>query len=390
MFDNIRGVLHIRADGEKIYSFINELKSERIVCKGQKCKNNSFYCRIYESSFKTVEKIALKYNISVNIIKKYGLRYKFLRYRKRFGLFAGLILVPLFILFISNTVVIININGNEKNSREQIISALEDIGIKKGASISDIDFRYAEQKLRLSLDDVVWTAIRHTGCRITVDIDESDGSPEILKERTPANIIASRDAQIVSVNVLMGHLVKLVNDGVKKGDVIISGIYSDDKGNIRTVHSIGNITGIYNESVVFTQNFNCIERNPTGFSKQRNYFEMFGFRIPLFIKDELPPDYEYTENTSHFSLMKNELPFGIVKTEYIEYQDYDVVYSEEQAEKLLMDKIIRYENNFMNDIEILEKDIQKNIFDDHIDYIVNYRLKGEIGISEDVFTGKPD
>ena len=141
---------------------------------------------------------------------------------------------------------------------------------------------------------------------------------------------------------------------------------------------------------VFTQNFNCIERNPTGFSKQRNYFEMFGFRIPLFIKDELPPDYEYTENTSHFSLMKNELPFGIVKTEYIEYQDYDVVYSEEQAEKLLMDKIIRYENNFMNDIEILEKDIQKNIFDDHIDYIVNYRLKGEIGISEDVFTGKPD
>ena len=55
-----------------------------------------------------------------------------------------------------------------------------------------------------------------------------------------------------------------------------------------------------------------------------------------------------------------------------------------------MDKIIRYENNFMNDIEILEKDIQKNIFDDHIDYIVNYRLKGEIGISEDVFTGKTD
>lgn len=388
MFDNIRGVIFFRADGEKIYPFINELKNQGIVCKNQRCINNSFYGQIYADKLNIVNEIAEEYKIILTIEKKKGMKYKFLKYKRRYGFFAGLILVPLFILFISNTIVIIEINGNESISREQIISALEESGIKKGASISSVDFGYAEQRLRLSLDDVVWTAIRHTGCRVVVDIDESGKSPEILKERTPSNIIATRDAQIVSVNVLTGQLVKLINDGVKKGDVIISGIYSDEKGKIRCVHSLGEITGIYNDSIIFTQNFENTERNPTGNITEQKFFEMFGFRIPMFIKNDLPYDFEYTESTTPLMFYDNELPFGIIKTEYIEYCDYDVIYSEEQAEKLLMEKIERYERNFLGSVEIIERDIQKNISDDHMDYIVNYKLKGEIGTNEEIFVSK--
>lgn len=385
MFDNIRGIIYFRADGDKIYPFINAIKSEGIVCKNQKCINNSFYGKIYADSWNILCSTAEKYGISVTIEKKKGMRYKVLRYKKRYGFLAGLIIIPAFMFFISDTIVVIEINGNEKNSDRQIISALEDIGIKKGARISDINFTEAENKLRLNLDNVVWSAIRHTGCRVVIDIDESEEEPDVLKERMPANISASRDAQIVSVNVLMGQLVKMVNEGVKEGDIIISGVYSDSKGKINYVHSLGNVIGIYNESVVFSQNFNSSERNPTGDVTEQKYFEMFGFRIPLFIKKDLPYDYEYTENISPLMLYDNRLPFSMVKTQYIEYETSDVVYSEEETESLLMEKVIRYENNFMKDIEILERDIQKNKFDDRIEYIVNYKLKGEIGETSEIF-----
>ncbi len=385
MFDNVRGVILFRADGDKIYQFINAVKSEGIICKNQRCRNNSFYGEIYADCWKKLLKIAEFYNITLTIEKKRGMKYKVLRYKKRYGILAGMVLVPLFIFLVSDTVVIIEINGNEKNTDIQILSALEDAGIKKGSRISDVNFQDIENHLRLSLDNVVWTAIRHTGCRVVIDIDESEKEPEILKERISANIIASKDAQIVSVNVLMGQLVKMIDEGVKKGDVIISGIYSDSKGKINTVHALGNVTGIYNESVIFSQNFNDVERNPTGITIKQKYFEMFGFRIPLFIKKDLPYDFEYAENISPVMFMENQLPFAVINTEYAEYKSTDVIYSQEETEGILMQKIIRYENNFLKDVEILERDIQKNICEDKIEYIVNYKLKGEIGITSEIF-----
>ncbi|MGN0606824.1 MAG: sporulation protein YqfD [Oscillospiraceae bacterium] len=390
MFDNIRGVVRFCAEGSRLYQFINAIKEKGIICKNQRCINNKFYGNVYNSDFKYIEEIASDYGISVNIAGKKGLIYKLMKYRKRYGFMAGLIIVPLFIVFISGRAVIIEINGNEKNSDEQIISILADAGIEKGGSLSDVDYGYAEQYLRLNLDNVVWVGIRHTGCRVVVDIDEGEDMPEIISERTPANIVSAKDAQIVSVNVLVGQLDKLVNDGVKKGDILISGVYSDDKGNIRCVHSLGSIIGIYNESVVFSQSFENTERNSTDNIIEQNFLEAFGFRIPLFIKKDLPYDFEYTENTEPFELFGKELPFGIVNTEYTEYVSENVTYSEEQAENILMEKVERYERNFISDAEILERDIQKNISDDRIEYIVNYKLKGEIGTTEEILMGRPE
>lgn len=390
MFDNIRGITHFKAEGGKIYSFINALRNQKIICKNQRCINNCFYAQIYSDRLNLIYSTASQYGVNISVLKKQGLKYKFLKYKKRFGIMAGIVLVPLFIMFISDTVVIIEINGNEKNSTQQVLSVLSDTGIKKGASVSDIDFVYAEQYLRLGLDDVVWTAIRHTGCRIVVDIDESESEPEILKEKMASNIIASKDAQIVSVNVLSGQLVKIINDGVKKGDIIVSGIYSDSKGHIRNVHALGNITGIYNDSVVFSQNYSDIQHNPTGNTVNEKYLEAFGFRIPLFIKKNLPASFEYTETITPFMFMDNELPFAVVKSQYEEYSDFNVIYDTSEAEKILMDKIQRYENNFLKDTEILERNIQKNPSDDKMEFIVTYKLKGEIGQNEELLLKADD
>ncbi len=386
MFENIRGIIVFRAEGDKIYQFINAIKSEGIVCKNQRCINNCFYGEIYADKWRKLLRLSERYNMQLSIERKKGWKYKVLKYKKRYGILAGLILIPVIILMVSNTIVIIEINGNEKISDTQIISALEDIGIKKGAKISETDFANAESLLRLSLDNVVWTAIRHTGCRVVVDIDESEKEPELLNERIPANIVASKDAQIVSVNVLMGQLKKLIGEGVREGEVVISGIYSDKKGQIMHVHALGDIIGIYDESVIFSQEFNGSERFKTGNILEQKYFEIFGFRIPLFIKKDLFDDYEYFENTEHFEIYEKRLPFGIVTERYTEYSERDIVYSQEQVEGELMQKVIRYENNFLKDTEILEREIQKDIKDDKIDYIINYRLKGNIAQTKEIFS----
>lgn len=388
MFDNIRGVIRFCASGTKLYPFINAVKDEGIICKNQRCYGNKFYGSVYHSDMKYIEDIAEDYDISITVTNRNGLVYKAAAYRRRYGFIAGMIIVPLFIVFISSRAVIIEINGNERNSDKQVIDLLEDAGIKKGASLRNVDFGYVEQYLRLNLDSVVWTAVRHTGCRVVIDIDESDEIPEILKERTPANIISSKNAQIVSVNVQMGQLERLINEGIKKGDILISGVYADDKGNIRCVHALGSVIGVYDESIIFSQPFSNSERVKTGKTVEQKYLESFGFRIPMFIKKNLPDDYEYSEKTEIIEFMDKKLPFGIVDTKYTEYTTEDVVYTQEQAEDILNEKIKRYEKNFLSDCEIMEKNIEKIVLEDRIDYIVKYKLKGEIGKTEEILINK--
>ena len=58
MFDNIRGVIRFRANGIKLYSFINAIRESRIICTAQECKNDEYYGEIYSSSLKELQELA--------------------------------------------------------------------------------------------------------------------------------------------------------------------------------------------------------------------------------------------------------------------------------------------------------------------------------------------
>ena len=76
-------------------------------------------------------------------------------------------------------------------------------------------------------------------------------------KNTPCNIVASRDAQIKNVRLYSGMLVPMVGDGVKKGDIIVSGVVDTKYGRSFYVHSIGEITGIYTEKMTFSKPLEC-------------------------------------------------------------------------------------------------------------------------------------
>ena len=54
MFDNIRGVIRFRANGIKLYSFINAIRESRLYVL-QECKNDEYYGEIYSSSLKELQ-----------------------------------------------------------------------------------------------------------------------------------------------------------------------------------------------------------------------------------------------------------------------------------------------------------------------------------------------
>lgn len=387
MLKNIRGVISIEAAGDNIYRFINSLRELHIVCTSQKCKNGKFTAQIYSRDLDKVEAAAEKFNISLTIIKRKGLRFKAYAYRFRFGVIIGILIVLGFVFYLSNTVVTIEVCGNNAITNQQVISALSDIGIYKGRFIPDIDFHSCEQRLRLSIPEIAWTGIRHTGSRIVVDITETVETPEMVNDDIPCNIVASKDAQITYTEIYAGQLLRKTGDGVKKGDIIVSGTVDDGNGHFLKKHAMGKIKGLYNEEIIFTQPY---EENGQIYSEDiqtRKYFDFFGFRIPLFFSNIDSETYDYNESTTKFTFLGFEIPLGIVHCSYEPFTYDKITYSEKEADIKLQQQTALHEKNFYDSkgITVVNRKIEKKSTDKDMQYKVYYTLEGDIGKDWEIY-----
>ncbi len=387
MLKNIRGIVSFEAKGDNLYKFINAVRESHIVCTSQSCRDGVFTGQIYGSNVSAVERLAEEFNINFKITHKKGMRFKVYANRFRFGIIIGVFIAIGFVFYMSNRVVTIEVCGNSSISERQIIASLEAIGIYKGRFIPDIDFHSCEQKLRLSIPEISWTGIRHTGSRIVVDVTEVVPSPPMVNDDIPCNIVSDKDAQITYAEVYAGSLSRKIGDAVKKGDIIISGIVDDGNGHFLKKHAMGKIMGIYKEEIVFLQNFEEQGQVYSDETESRRYFDFFGFRVPLFFSDVKHKTYDYAESTTHFKFLGFEIPLGIVHCNYSPFTSKTVTYTEDEAEIKLQQQASLYEKNFYDskNIKVLERQIEKKLYDEKIEYKISYTLEGEIGSDYEIY-----
>lgn len=387
MLKNIRGIVTVEAEGNNIYQFINTIRKRHIVCTSQKCRNGKFTAQIYSRDLNKIEAEAESLGINLIVIKRSGMRFKAYAYRFRFGIIIGILMVLGFIFYLSNTVVTIEVVGNNEVTNQQVISALYDIGIYKGKFIPDIDFHSCEQKLRLSIPEISWTGIRHTGSRVVVDISEAVETPEMVNDDIPCNIVALKDAQITYTEIYAGQLIRKVGDGVKKGDIIVSGTVDDGNGHFLKKHAMGKVKGIYKEEIVFTQLFEESGQIYSNNTENRKYFDFFGFRIPMFFSGVDDKTYDYSESTTKFTFFGVELPLGIVHCNYKPFVYEKVNYSEKEADIMLQQQTALHEKNFYDskDISVIERNIEKKITENEMKYIISYTLEGNIAEDWEIY-----
>ncbi len=387
MLKNIKGIISIEARGDNLYKFINAVREQRIVCTAQTCKDGVFTAQIYGSDVHKISELADNFDIEIKVIKKKGVRFKIYSNRFRVGIIIGVLIVCGFIFYLSNRVVTIEVNGNTVVTKQQIITSLESVGIYRGKFIPDIDFHRCEQRLKLSIPEISWTGIRHTGSRIIVDINEAVESPDMVNNNIPCNVISSKDAQITYAEVYAGKLSRKIGDGVKKGDIIISGTVDDGNGHFLKKHAMGKILGIYKEEIVFSQAFEEKGQVYADTIESRKYFDFFGFRIPLFFKNVESKTYDYNETVTPFKFLGFEIPLGMIHCNYHPFTLQTISYTQEEADEKLEQQTALHEKNFYDSkgIKIIERKITKQIYEDKIEYKINYTLEGEIGIDWEIY-----
>lgn len=378
MKNQIRGCVKINAQGKNIYGFINRLHTERITIFRQYVKNGILSAEIYRSDLNAVSEIAEETDIKLSHFEYDTISNEIIRRKGRFGIILGIILILGASLYFSSVVVTIEIQGNTTVSDTVIMSALSEIGIDEGTQFGQINYVWSENQLRLMIDKIAWVGMHRTGHRLVVEVTEIVEKPDMLIERIPCNVVASHDAEIVSTTVQDGQLMHIVGDYVLAGDMLINGMTSDINGNITLHHAMGEIIGVYNETVEFNGEFTKERLISTGKTDKRRRLKLFSLEIPLYFGEN---KYEYSEKNqveNPLYFFGKKLPISLKFTEYSEMSRTEKQLDEDTLRAELMEKVYLYEKNFLDNCEIIKRDIKENKNEEGMTLSVNYKLKGDI------------
>lgn len=147
------------------------------------------------------------------------LRQKIMR-RKIFWLSAALVIGLL--LYLSNLMLFIKVEGFSGREREELIRTLKNVGLKPGRPTREL----AREKRRIERDaiirtpEAVWLGVNFKGVVAEV---------KAVKRKTPpppdqgCDLVAERDGLITKIAVIRGQSIVSEGDTVARGDLLISG-----------------------------------------------------------------------------------------------------------------------------------------------------------------------
>lgn len=379
---NLRGIISFKAVGQKSIDFINDVKNQDIPSFNIKIISNEVFGDVYRKDYKIIKSLAHKNNMDVFVSRKKGFIFSLMKYKKRYGFAAGLLLSLSLIFYLSNIVLKIEIQGNNDLSEAKILECLFESGISYGKFIPDISFKEAERKILTSFDSVSWNSIRHSGGRIVVEIDEAKQPVKIIPENIPCNIVALRDAQIVNTEIYSGIFVRKLGDAVKCGDLLVSGMGTDIHGKSSFFHAYGKITGLYKEKAVFEENLISENITETGESEKKNYLNFFGLEIPLFLSKNEYIICNIEEDINYFEIFGYKTPIGIKKCTYYKCDNQSIELTKDEALKKIDESINTYETDVLKNQKIITKEIQVVVTDGYVKKIVLYEIEGDIGVQK--------
>lgn len=377
------GYVTVIIEGFFVERFINICRSNNIALLDIERENNTYLkIKILKSDFKDIRHIAKKTKCKIKIAAKAGVPFLVNKYRKR-KIFAIAILVIAIFVFVSTKFIWnIEVNGNEKIAKEEILEMVSEYGINKGILKNKIDTDKISNLIRLERDDISWIGITLKGTNVIINIKESIEIPEVINKDEVCNIIATQDAKISKIVVHSGTARVSVGDEVKKGDLLVEGVMEGVHLGNRSVHADAIVTGLIYVEKEKKEEFMQTKKVETGNMEIKREICMNNFKINLNKKLSNFENYDTIYSSHRIKLFSNfYLPIEVKKTEYKEIKSELVEYSESELKDKIeseLEEELEKENNISN-YENKTKNIETILEPDGLVVKLVYEIKEEIG-----------
>ena len=319
--------------------YFKRLISYHIYINKIKKQNNYYLLYLDFDNYEKINKFKKIYNIEF-VGYKGLVKYKYLL-KKHYPFFIMAIFGISLIIFLSNIIFQIDIKTEDKEIKELISRELNSKGISLYKFVKSYEDKESIKKeiLNNNKDKLEWIEITREGSKYIVEVEKRIINNENTDTK-PRNIVALKNAIILSIEARNGSIVKKLNDYVKKGDVIVSGEITHKDEVVDLVRADAVIYGEtwYNVHVSYPIAYQ--EKKYTGNTKTRLGLTLFTKKYNLF--DKTPYKNEEIKETNIFK--HQFLPLKLSFEKVYEVIDEDNIYTVdeacEEAVKLARSKIL--------------------------------------------------
>lgn len=386
----VTGVVQVKVLGLGPERFLNECMRKGIPLKDVK-KNgtNSITFSIELKDYKRIKNIPRKKEYKVFFVGRKGLPFQMKRAWKHIGFVIGLVsfLIALFVL--SNMIWRIDVKGASPEVEYKIRKDLTAMGIKTGVSQFSIPkLEDIQKKLQDDIPSLTWIGVQLKGTTFHFEVVEKK-QPKPEQALRPRNIVAKEEAVISSMFVEKGKPLVTINDFVRKGQILVSGILGTEEKPI-LVPAIGKIMGeVWREetiSVPLNTSFQVL----TGEKKKRYYFGTSQFKIKFWGFDKNKYKNFKSESSEYqLKILKWNTPLYI-KKETI-FESMDVVRTYTRADAVEIGKRIGREDlkkKLTHDAKILQENVLHESLDNgKVNLRIYYKVLEDITNTKTIVQG---
>ncbi len=372
----MHNLIRVKIEGKNVNNYLKWLIKNKIPIYKLNIKgSNVLYLLVDLKDYDKLSKYSKSYKII--ILKYYGIKkYLNLLYENRI-IFISLVISIILLFVLSNMIFSIDIVYNDKDMVSLVENELNKYEIKKfkfKKSFKELS-KIKKQILEDNKDKLEWIEIIESGTKYIVKLVERNKEIED-KSFEYQSIVASKNAIITSIKAYNGEKIKEVNDYVKKGEVIISGMLSLPSGEIIYKKAKGIVMGEVWYLLEVDYPFYYREEKLTGKKKEGYVLNFLNKRIPLLGYSS----YHTYERNTNIIFEDNIFPFSFIKEKQYETIVREEIYTEEEvlnhAIDYAKDKLLK-NNNKISEIKkvlVLDKKINS----------ANISLKFFVSVIEDI------
>ncbi|WP_367912384.1 sporulation protein YqfD [Bacillus pumilus] len=327
------GRVEVEIKGNGIERLINECTRQGITMFQVSRRQDSVRLFIRLSDVHAFRKVQRHHDVKCSFHQKKGFPFLLLWSRKNIGFTLGIVFFLVTILSLSNMVWKIDIKGANPETEHQMRKHLDEIGVQKGRFQFLMGTPEKIQKsLTANIQSITWVGVELNGTTFQMKVVEKN-EPEKEKYTSPQHIVAKKKAVITRMYVEKGEPLAAVDEHVKKGQMLVSGLIgSEDQQK-----TVGAKAKIYGEtwycsevSVPLRTSFDVF----TGKMKTKHKLSAFGGSMPFwgfsFKKDDFKqPKTETEVHPLHF--LNFQLPFSYEKETTRESEKINRTYTNKEA-----------------------------------------------------------
>ncbi len=348
----IFGRIHFRVSEGFAGEFLAECRKQQIIISGLEKEDDFFYGYINYSDKENLLIAAGRSGMKIEILERRGLPDILIRYRRRYGIPAGILVFVMISAVLYSVLWTIDITETENIPREKIEEILGEAGIRTGVFSDTVNCKDVEYELYKALPEISWVNVHIIGTRMYVDIREVDVQEQIKPEQY-SNIIAKKDGEVINAEIFKGDGKIYPGTAVVKGDLLVGGIINHRDGSVKFVDS---------EAKIFARTDSFIlSRIPRTvsvktMSKCKEYFFPEFFGISIASLNNVKSD-NFTINKSFISDRDVVIPVGIARKFTYSFAEAEMQMTDAEALLLCFRDFAVSALKLYKNAEILESDI---------------------------------